>query len=100
MRQLALLRHPSQRPSIRRLFFGMELRARLTTSARMFTASLERIAQEQDDKVVIADPDYLFTADSVLRLTGWARAGKLVVIPRSALYTDAARDESLSEIRP
>lgn len=60
-------------------------------------ASLDLALSDHESALLIVDPTVILTRDHVARLAAWAKAGRVVALPRSSLYTDAARFE-LEEI--
>lgn len=69
-----------------------ELRSRLGPEARLIS-SLDLLDREKDASVLVVDPSYVFTRETIQKLVSWARAGRVVVLPRSSLYTEIARSE-------
>jgi hypothetical protein len=69
-----------------------DLRDKMGLSARL-VASVDLVLREKNAEMLIVDPDFIFTREQVLKLVSWARAGRTLVIPRSALYTESARAE-------
>ena len=69
-----------------------ELRQKLGSGARM-VASLDLVLRERHSRLVVVDPQVILTRDAIAKLTAWAKSGRVVVIPRSALYTESARAE-------
>lgn len=69
-----------------------ELQTRLGPNARL-AATVDRVIAERDANLVLVDPAYILTREVVQKLTEWARSGRVVVLPRSPLYTEAAREE-------
>ena len=69
-----------------------EIYLRVGPGARI-SASISAVSSDPDCPLVIVDPEVVLTRERVLRLTGAARAGKIVVLPRSPYYTEAARQE-------
>jgi hypothetical protein len=56
-------------------------------------ASLDLLLRESSARLLIVDPAFILTKETIQKLTGWAKAGRVVVIPRSQLYTESARIE-------
>lgn len=71
---------------------GHEMARRLGPSLR-YASSIERAASDTDASLVVVDPNWILNRDSIQRLLSLARSGKVVALPRSPLYTDAARRE-------
>ena len=69
-----------------------DLREKVGFSARV-VSSVDLVLRERNSEVLVVDPNFIFTRDQILKLIAWARAGRTLVIPRSALYTEAARAE-------
>ena len=59
---------------------GQRLGARLV-------ASVDLVMREKNAGALIVDPSFIFTRDHLTKLLSWARAGRTLVIPRSALYS-------------
>lgn len=55
--------------------------------------SLDAVIAESSAAMIIVDPQMILTRDFVSRLISLARLGKIVAIPKSQNYTDAARRE-------
>lgn len=69
-----------------------ELSSRLGASARM-VASLNLISKERFANLLVVDPSFLMTQETVHKLITWARAGRVLVLPKNQLYTESARVE-------
>jgi hypothetical protein len=75
-----------------------ELFARVGPSARLI-ASVDRVTRERDAGLVVVDPSLIVTKDMVAKLGAWLKSkgsghgNRLVVLPRSPLFTEAARQE-------
>jgi hypothetical protein len=69
-----------------------ELQARVGSGARMIS-SLELLTREREASLLIVDPAWILTRESIQALTAWAAGGRVVVLPRSPLYTEQARLE-------
>jgi len=69
-----------------------ELTRKVGPSARL-VASLDLVLRERNANLLIVDPACVMTRDVVQKLCGWAKAGRVVVMPRSQLYTESARAE-------
>jgi hypothetical protein len=69
-----------------------ELHRRLGPGARL-TASLDLAVREKESSLLIVDPSFILTRDAVTKLLAWAKNGRVLVLPRGPLYTEAARAE-------
>lgn len=69
-----------------------ELLAKVGSGARL-VASVESVLSERDAPLLIVDPNFVLTRESVQKISLWARAGRVVAVPRSFLYTESARHE-------
>ena len=69
-----------------------EVVAKVGPNARMI-ASLDLALQDQEARLLMVDPSTIITRKTVLQLVEWAKAGRVVVFPRSPLYSEAARRE-------
>ncbi len=67
-----------------------ELTERMGPSVKM-VSSLDLILQGEVSNLLIVDPSHVMTREMIQKITAWARAGRVVVLPRSKLYTDLAR---------
>jgi len=67
-----------------------EIFDRVGAGARMIS-SIDLLSSERDASVVIVDPAVILTRDHVEKLLAWAELGRVVVVPRSSLYTEMAR---------
>jgi len=56
-------------------------------------ASLDVLAGERDATLLIVDPKFVMTREVIQKLTAWARAGRVLVLPKTDLYTESARAE-------
>ena len=56
-------------------------------------STLDLILGETQAQLLVVDPSYILTREIVQKLTSWVKAGRVVVLPRSPLYTDAGRVE-------
>lgn len=57
--------------------------------ARMI-ASLDRLPHEQDAKLLVVDPSVILTSSTIQRILNWGREGRVIVLPRNSIYTQAA----------
>ncbi len=69
-----------------------ELRAKVNPTLKM-VSSMDLVLREKFSQLLIVDPAYILTKELIQKLTAWAKAGRVVVIPRSQLYSQAARIE-------
>lgn len=69
-----------------------ELSQRLGSEAKI-VSSLDLILKEKYSNLLIVDPSYILTREVVQKLTAWSKAGRLVVLPRSHLYSQSAKNE-------
>ncbi len=70
--------------------FWEELVKKMGTQVVMI-ASSEFLIPEQFAQLLIIDPSFIFTKVNIQKITSWAQAGRVVVIPRTLLYTESAR---------
>ncbi len=56
-------------------------------------SSFDRVLREKSSHVLFIDPTYILTKEMIQKLAAWARGGRIVVLPRSPLYTESARNE-------
>ncbi len=56
-------------------------------------STLDLVLRETFTRLLIVDPTYILTREAVQKITGWAKAGRVVVLPRSPLYTESGRIE-------
>jgi hypothetical protein len=78
-----------------------ELRGRLGPSARMIS-SLELIFRDDSSNLLIVDPSCILTREVIQKLLAWTKSGRVVVLPRTKLYTESARielEQSLAQTR-
>lgn len=69
-----------------------ELSNQLGHQIRMIS-SIEGILRERQAHMLVVDPSFILTRETVQKLTAWAKAGRMLVLPRSTLFTEAARTE-------
>ncbi|MBL7714619.1 MAG: DUF4350 domain-containing protein [Bdellovibrionales bacterium] len=55
-------------------------------------ASIDRVLADPDARLLFVDPSYGFTQTQIAQLLEWARSGRMLVIPKSRLYSDAAEN--------
>ena len=70
----------------------VELLSRVGAGTRMIS-SLELLTREREASLLIVDPSWILTRESIQSLTNWAAGGRVVVLPRSPLYTEQAKLE-------
>jgi hypothetical protein len=54
---------------------------------------VDLIDQDENARLLVVDPAFVLTLETVKKLVRWAQEGGTVVLPRSPLYTDAAAKE-------
>ncbi|MEK6578408.1 MAG: hypothetical protein AABZ55_04210 [Bdellovibrionota bacterium] len=69
-----------------------ELLENIGPGARMIS-STETLSREKSANLLVVDPKTVFTRELVLKLLAWAKMGRVLVLPRSPLYSEAARSE-------
>lgn len=73
-----------------------EIQKKLPEDSRI-VSSVDRVQRERDANLVLVDPSFVMTRDQVSKLTGWVSSpqgqGRILVMPRSQLYTEAAKAE-------
>lgn len=69
-----------------------EFSDRLGAEARK-VASLDLLLKDREATVLVVDPSTIVTHEMVRKLAAWARSGRIVVLPRTPLYTEIARAE-------
>jgi hypothetical protein len=69
-----------------------EMSRRLGPDAQL-VSSLEAVSRERDAQMILVDPGYVVTRETIQRLIAWAKGGRTVVLPRSPLFTESARAE-------
>ena len=69
-----------------------ELNKRIGPNARL-VASLELVQRDQEADLLVVDPSYILNREAVQKIIAWVRSGRVAVLPRSPLYTEAARLE-------
>ena len=67
-----------------------ELRRQVGYGA-FLVSSVDQVVSEQRAPLLVVDPAFVFTKDTVIELCRWARSGSILAIPRSHLYSKAAR---------
>ncbi len=74
-----------------------EIFNRVGPSARLI-ASVDRVTAERDASLVVVDPSVIVTRDVIAKLGAWVKTkgstsgNRMVVLPKSTLYTEAARE--------
>ena len=76
-----------------------EVATQLGPQVRM-VASVEVALREKNSHLLVVDPSFILTREAVQKLTAWAKAGRVAALPRSALYTEAARAELERVVEP
>jgi hypothetical protein len=69
-----------------------EIRNKLGARAR-FVATTDLILNDRDSKLLIVDPTVVLTKEIIQKLIAWAKGGRSLILPRGALYTEAAKAE-------
>ena len=67
------------------LFRSIQSRAKMVSS-------LEVMLKQKDSKMIVVDPSVVFTKDKVNRLFDWAEKGRILVLPRSPLFSIEAME--------
>lgn len=65
---------------------------RLGPSSKM-VSSIDWVVKEKSAQLLLVDPSVILTRESIQKLTAWAKAGRVVALPSSKLFTEAARSE-------
>ncbi len=64
-------------------------------------SSLDAAINDPSVHLLMIDPDWIFTRDQIEKCLEWARAGRVLVLPKTTLYSERAREnlnDSLSAI--
>ncbi len=69
-----------------------ELSKEVGPHMRMVT-SMNLVTREQNAHLLIVDPAMILTREMVQKLLAWAKAGRIVVMPRNPFYTELAKTE-------
>ncbi len=69
-----------------------EIRERMGPTVRMIS-SLELILTGESANLLIVDPSTIMTRETIQKLVAWTKSGRVVVLPRTKLYTELARQE-------
>jgi hypothetical protein len=69
-----------------------ELQKKIGPGARM-VSSIDAIMRENFSHLLMVDPSFILTREVIQKLVAWAKAGRLVVLPKTQLYTEAAKKE-------
>jgi hypothetical protein len=72
--------------------FFEELTKQVASGLKVIS-TLDLALRENFSQLLMVDPKFIITREMVQKLTAWAKAGRVVVIPRSTLYTESARLE-------
>ncbi len=67
-----------------------ELFHRVGPGARM-VSSLEWLQREKEAPLLIVDPSWIVTRDTLQRVLAWVQSGRVAVMPKTPLFTEAAR---------
>jgi hypothetical protein len=71
-----------------------ELRSRMSSQCRMIASdALLKGDEGMDADLLLVDPTVVLTRNRMIHLLTWTRAGRVSALPRSVLYTEAARAE-------
>jgi hypothetical protein len=67
--------------------------ARMISSMELLNGSVMHngILEDETASLLIVDPSWILTQESLRKLVTWASMGRVVVLPRSPLYTEKAR---------
>lgn len=57
------------------------------------TASLEKLVTDNDARLAIVEPQFVFMKKDLKKLLDWVKRGRILALPRSSLYSDMARSE-------
>jgi hypothetical protein len=74
-----------------------ELKSRIGHGAKL-VSSLDLISRTSDCRLLIVDPSFILTRDAISKIVTWARSGRMVVLPRTPLFTEGAREQLESEL--
>ena len=69
-----------------------EISDRLGPEARK-VASLDLLLRDREATLLVVDPSMILTHEVVGKLAAWARGGRVVVFPRTPLYSEMAKSE-------
>ncbi len=72
--------------------FWEELLKQVQPHIRMIS-SMDLLAQEKNATLLIVDPALILTQEKIQKLVAWAKAGRVVVMPRNPFYTELAKGE-------
>ena len=67
--------------------------ARRVGPGMTLTASLDLILNDRFSNLLVVDPTVILTRETLKKLFAWATPGRVLVLPHSKLYTEAARAE-------
>ena len=56
-------------------------------------SSMPLVLQEKHSQVLMVDPSLILNQEMIQKFTAWTKAGRVVVLPRSSLYTEWAKKE-------
>lgn len=71
---------------------GRETLRQLGGGVRVIS-SVDAVVQDREASLVIVDPSFIVNREAVKKLTKWATHGRVVVMPRSPVYTQSAQFE-------
>lgn len=57
------------------------------------TASIPHAIFETQSKLIVVDPSYLLTYETLMKLLGWAKMGHTLALPRHHMFSEKARKE-------
>ena len=69
-----------------------ELSKRMGPNAKVIS-SADLIQKENSSRLLVIDPHYILMKEGTQNILSWAKAGRVVAIPRSQFYSEAARAE-------
>lgn len=69
-----------------------EVRLKLGANVRL-VSSIDLALMDKTCQILFVDPNHVFTQETLKKLSAWVASGRLLVMPRSPLYTDAAKRE-------
>ena len=72
--------------------FWNQLQKNLGANVRL-VSSLDLVLRDHESSLIFIDPKYIFTQEALTKLLGLASSGRVVVMPRTPLFTEAARSE-------
>jgi len=69
-----------------------ELKKKASPQVKMIS-SVDLLLKNYNSHLLVVDPSFIITREVVQKLISWTKAGRVVVLPRSQLYTEASRRE-------